>query len=153
MVNFGNIYASCARRAFDLAVESAQKKTTVAFGGQGMARNPMIQHQVAEMALILEGLLPQLEQVAQDYSSGVNHGGLWPSKIVAAKYNAVEGAKRVLNLALDTLGGGAVFKGAEFERLYRDVMMGGIHPANRPFTHEVVGKTHLGLLGQTPRWG
>jgi alkylation response protein AidB-like acyl-CoA dehydrogenase len=153
LVNFGNIYAACAQRAFDLALKSAMKKSSVALGGQTMAHNPMVQHIVAEMALILENLSPQLERVANDWSSGVNHGGLWASKIVAAKYNAVEGAKRVLNLALDVIGGSGVFKGSEFERLYRDVAMGGLHPANNPLTHEIMGKTHLGLLGATPRWG
>ena len=36
---------------------------------------------------------------------------------------------------------------------FRDVAMGGIHPANNPLTHEIMGKTHLGVLGATPRWG
>jgi alkylation response protein AidB-like acyl-CoA dehydrogenase len=153
LINFANIYAGCAQRAFDLAITSATKKTSIALSGQTMAHNPMIQHIVAEMALVLENLLPQLDRVADDWSSGVNHGGLWPSKIVAAKYQAVESAKRVLNLALDVMGGGGAFKGSEFERLYRDVAMGGLHPANNPLTHEILGKTHLGLLGATPRWG
>jgi alkylation response protein AidB-like acyl-CoA dehydrogenase len=153
LVNFANIYASCAQRGFDIAVASAQKKTSVAMGGRTMAHNPMAQHTVAEMALLLEGLWPHLDRIADDWSTGVNHGGLWPSKIVAAKYHAVESAKRVLNLALDIMGGGGAFKGAEFERLYRDVAMGGIHPANSLVTHEVVGKTHLGIFGQQPRWG
>jgi alkylation response protein AidB-like acyl-CoA dehydrogenase len=153
LLNFANIYAGCAQRAFDLAIKSATKKTSVAQNGKTMAHNPMVQHIVAEMALVLETMLPQLERVASDWSSGVNHGGLWPSKIVAAKYHAVEGAKRVLNLALDVMGGSGVFKNSEFERLYRDVAMGGIHPANNPLTHEILGKTHLGLLGASPRWG
>jgi alkylation response protein AidB-like acyl-CoA dehydrogenase len=153
LLNFANIYAGCAQRAFDLAVKSAMKKTSVAQNGKTMAHNPMVQHTVAEMAMILENLLPHLERITSDWSSGVNHGGLWPSKIVAAKYNAVESAKRVLNLALDVMGGGGTFKGSEFERLYRDVAMGGIHPANSLLTHEIVGKTHLGVLGQQPRWG
>ncbi len=153
LVNFGNIYAACAQRAFDLAVASAQKKTSIALGGKTMAHNPMLQHTVAEMAIHLEGLIPHLDQVAQDWSTGATHGGLWPSKIVAAKYHAVETAKRVLNLAFDIMGGSGAFKGGEFERLYRDVAMGGIHPANSLLTHEIVGKTHLGLFGQQPRWG
>jgi alkylation response protein AidB-like acyl-CoA dehydrogenase len=153
LLNFANIYASCAQRAFDLAVKNAVKKTSVAQNGKTMAHNPMVQHTVAEMALLLEGLMPHLDRIANDWSTGVNHGGLWPSKIVAAKYHAVESAKRVLNLALDVIGGGGAFKGSEFERLYRDVMMGGIHPANNPLTHEIVGKTHLGVLGMQPRWG
>ena len=153
LLNFGNIYAGCAQRAFDLAVKSATKKTSVAHGGQALALNPMVQHIVAEMALVLENMMPQLERVADDWSNGVNHGGLWASKIIAAKYQAVEGAKRVLNLGLDVMGGSGVFKDTEFERLYRDVAMGGIHPANNALTHEILGKTHLRLLGATPRWG
>jgi alkylation response protein AidB-like acyl-CoA dehydrogenase len=153
LLNFGNVYAGCAQRAFDLAVQSATKKTSLALGGQTMAHNPMVVHIVADMAMLLENLLPQLERVADDWSNGVNHGGLWASKIVAAKYQAVESTKRILNLALDVMGGGSVFKGSEFERLYRDVAMAGIHPANNPLSHEIVGKTHLGLLGATPRWG
>ena len=153
LVNFGNIYAGCAQRAFDFAIKSATKKTSVALNGKTMAHNPMVQHLVAEMAIILENMIPHLERTADDWSNGVNHGGLWPSKIVATKYQAVEGAKQVLNLALDVIGGAGIFKNSEFERLYRDVAMGGIHPANNPLVHEILGKTHLGLLGATPRWG
>jgi alkylation response protein AidB-like acyl-CoA dehydrogenase len=152
LINFANVYASCAQRAFDIAVAGAQKKTSVAMGGRTMAHNPMIQHTVAEMALLLEGLWPHVDRIADDWSTGVAHGGLWPSKIVAAKYHAVESARCVLNLAFDLMGGGGAFRGSEFERLYRDVAMGGIHPANRHVTHEVVGKTHLGVFGQQPRW-
>ncbi|THF86606.1 acyl-CoA dehydrogenase [Deinococcus sp. KSM4-11] len=153
LINFAHIYAGCAERAFDLTVQSATRKTSVALGGATMAHNPMIQHLVAEMALELEAMLPQIERVASDWSGGVNHGGLWPSKIVAAKYRAVQGARHILGLALDVMGGSGVFRGTEFERLYRDVSMGGVHPANNPLAHEIVGKTHLGLLGASPRWG
>lgn len=153
LLNFAHIYAGCAERAFDLTVQSTTKKTSVAMGGATMAHNPMVQHLVAEMALELEALLPYLERVTSDWSGGVNHGGLWPSKIVAAKYRAVQSTRRVLNLGLDVMGGSGAFRGTEFERLYRDVSMGGIHPANDALTHEIVGKTHLGLLGASPRWG
>lgn len=153
LVNFANIYGACAQRAFDLAVASAQKKTSVAMHGKTMAHNPMVQHTVAAMALELEALFPHLDSVADDWSNGVDHGGLWPAKIVAAKYHGAEAARRILDLALDVMGGSGAFKGGEFERLYRDVAMGGIHPANSLLTHEIVGKTHLGVLGQPPRWG
>jgi alkylation response protein AidB-like acyl-CoA dehydrogenase len=76
LVNFANIYAACAQRAFDIAVANAQKKTSVAMAGKTMAHNPMVQHTVAEMALVLEGLWPHLDGIANDWSTGVNHGGL-----------------------------------------------------------------------------
>lgn len=153
LVNFAHIYTGCAQRAFDLAVSSAARKTSVALGGGTLAHNPMVQHIVADMALELEAMGAHVERVAADWSGGVNHGGLWPSKIVAAKHRAVQGARQVLNLALDVMGGSGAARGTEFERLYRDVAMGGLHPANNPLTHEIIGKTHLGLLGASPRWG
>lgn len=153
IVNFANVYAACAQRGFDLAVENAQKKTSIALGGKTMAYNPMVQYNIADMAIELEGLIPHLDRVASDWSNGVDHGGLWPSKIVASKYHAVESAKKVMNIALDVIGGAGSARGSEFERLYRDTAMGGIHPANSLLTHEILGKTHLGLLGQMPRWG
>ena len=150
---FGNIYLGIAQRAFDLAVTCAQTKTSVALGGKPMAHNPMVQHTIAEMALELDAISAHLDRIAEDWSGGVDHGGLWPAKLVSAKYHAVEGARRVVKGALDVVGGGGIFKGQELERLLRDVTLGGLHPANGPLVHEIVGKTHLGLLGQPPRWG
>jgi alkylation response protein AidB-like acyl-CoA dehydrogenase len=134
-------------------VQSAASKTSIALGGKAMATNPMVQYTVAEMALELDGITAHLDRVADDWSSGVDHGGLWPAKLVAAKYHAVEGARRVAKLALDVVGGGAIFKGQELERLLRDVTLGPVHPANSLLVHEIVGKTHLGLLGQPPPLG
>jgi len=150
---FGNIYLGIAQRAFDLAVQSAQRKTSIALGGKPMASNPMVQYTVAEMALELDAISAHLDRVTSDWSSGVDHGGLWPAKLVGVKYHAVEGARRVVKLALDVVGGSGIFKGQELERLLRDVTLGGLHPANALLVHEIVGKTHLGLLGQPPRWG
>jgi alkylation response protein AidB-like acyl-CoA dehydrogenase len=119
-----------------------------------MAYHPAIQHTVAEMTLALEGAIPHVDRVAADWTDGVDHGGLWPSKLVAAKYHCVEAAMRVVDLAMDVSGGAGLFKTNEIERLYRDVRAGGIHPANAALVHEIVGKTALGVLGaEGARWG
>ncbi len=149
---FASIYLGLAQRAMDLAVAGLAKKKSVVLGNRSMAYNPMVQCTVAEMAIELDGITAHVERVANDWSAGVNHGGLWPSKLVACKYRAVEGAKRVVDLAMDTSGGAGMFKGQELERLYRDVRCGGFHPANRSLVHELVGKTALGILGEEPRW-
>jgi alkylation response protein AidB-like acyl-CoA dehydrogenase len=150
---FCNIYYAAACRARDLAVESARKKTSLAVS-RSMAYHPEIQHQAAEMSLALESVLPQIEALARDWTDGVDHGAWWPAKIVAAKYNAVEAAKRVIDLALDMSGGNGMYRSSELERLYRDIRCGGFHPANSALVHEIVGKTTLGVdLGEQPRWG
>ena len=77
----------------------------------------------------------------------------WPAKLVAAKYKAVEGAKRVVDLAMDVSGGtGDVQDPTSSSGIYRDVRCGGFHPANSALVHELVGKSALGVLGEEPRW-
>jgi alkylation response protein AidB-like acyl-CoA dehydrogenase len=153
LLNFGAIYFAIAERARDLAVTSARKRTSVALS-RSMAYHPEIQHLFAEMQLEMEALWPQLERTAEEWSAGVDHGPAWPMKIVSAKYNCVEGARKVVDLAMTASGGSGMFKSSELERLYRDVRAGGFHPANSMFTHEIVGKTVLGIgLDELPRWG
>jgi alkylation response protein AidB-like acyl-CoA dehydrogenase len=153
LLNFGAIYYAIAERARDVAITSARKRTSVALS-RPLAYHPEVQHLFSEMQLELESMWPHLEQIAQDWSTGVDHGAAWPMKIVAAKYHCVESAKRVVDMAMTSSGGAGMFKSSELERLYRDVRAGGFHPANTMFTHEIVGKTTLGIgLDEQPRWG
>jgi alkylation response protein AidB-like acyl-CoA dehydrogenase len=153
LLNFGAIYTAIAERARDLAITSARKRTALAVT-RSMAYHPEMQHLFSEMQLEIEAMSPHLERVASDWSTGVDHGAAWPMKIVAAKYHCVESAKRVVDLAMTASGGAGMFKGNELERLYRDVRAGGFHPANTMLTHEIVGKTTLGIgLDEQPRWG
>jgi len=121
---------------------------------RSMAYHPEVQHEIAQMQIRLEAMVAQADQIASDWTNGVDHGALWPMKLVAAKYNCVEGAKDIVDRAMTVSGGTGMFKKNELERLYRDVRCGGFHPANSLLVHEIVGKTMLGIdLGEQPRWG
>lgn len=150
---FGSIYLGLAQRALDLAVAGVKNKTSIAGLSRSMAYHPEVQHNVAEMVLALDGASAHVERIADDWSNGVDHGGLWPSKLVSAKYHAVEAAKKIVDRAYDVIGGSGMFKRHEIERIYRDVRAATIHPANSMLVHEIVGKTALGNLGESPRWG
>src|SRR5215207_7614960 len=150
---FGSIYLGLAQRAIDLAIASVKNKTSVAQLTRTMAYHPGVQHNIAEMVLALDGASAHVERIADDWSNGVDHGHSWPSKLVSAKYHAVEAAKLVVDWAFDINGGSGMFKRNELERLYRDVRAGTIHPANSMLVHEIVGKSALGVLGELPRWG
>jgi alkylation response protein AidB-like acyl-CoA dehydrogenase len=153
LLGFGNIYYGLAKRALEQSVTAAKSKTSLALT-RSMAYHPEIQHAIAEMVIELESIGPHLESVAEDWSNGVDHGAHWPSKIFAAKYRAVEGSWRVVDLGLDVTGGTGIFRSAGYERLLRDARLGRIHPANSFLTHEVVAKTTLGIsLDEQPRWG
>ena len=150
---FGSIYLGLAERARDIAAAGVKKRTSLALT-RSMAYHPEVQRCFSEMQLALEAAGAQVDRVAQDWSTGVDHGAQWPMKLVAAKHNAVEAAKKVVDLAMAVSGGGGMFKSNELERLYRDARCGGFHPANTLLVHEIVGKTVLGIdLGEQPRWG
>jgi alkylation response protein AidB-like acyl-CoA dehydrogenase len=153
LIGLANVYYGVALRARELAIEGVKNKTSLGLS-RSMAYHPEVQHAAAEMTLEIESVIPQLDQVSADWTDGIDHGAEWPMKIVAAKYRAVESAKRVVDLAMDMSGGSGFFKANELERLYRDVRAGGFHPANTALTHEIVGKTTLGIdMGEQPRWG
>jgi alkylation response protein AidB-like acyl-CoA dehydrogenase len=153
LLGFGNIYFGLARRAMDMTLESVKGKRSIALS-RPMAYHAELQHRIAEMALALEPIEPHLERIATDWSSGVDHGGLWPAKIVAAKYHAVENAWKVVDLALEVAGGFGIFRRSGLEQMFRDARLGRIHPGNSMFTHELLAKTALGINpDETPRWG
>jgi len=151
---FGNIYIGIAERARDLAIERIKTKRSVAHMTRSMAYHPGVQQSIAKIVIEVEGITAHADRIAEDWTSGVDYGDMWPAKLVAAKYHCVEGAFRAVDRAMDVSGGRGMFKGDELERLYRDVRCGRFHPANAMTVHEVVGKSALGVLGEAgPRWG
>ncbi len=153
VTGFARVYVGIARRAIQLAVEGAHKKTSLALT-RSMAYHPEVQHIVAEMQLELESISALVDRVQDDWSAGVDHGEAWAIKIAAAKHQAAEGAKRIVDGAMTVSGGAGMFRGNELERLYRDVRAGGFHPYNPLLTREIVGKITLGIdPGEQPRWG
>jgi len=153
LLGFGNIYYGLARRVFDMTVGRIQKKKSIALT-RGMQHHAGVEHDVAEMALELEAIEPHLDRVAADWSNGVDHGGAWGVKIVAAKHHATEGAWRVVDRALDVMGGFGIFPTSGLERMLRNARLGRLHPANSYLTRELVGKAALAVdLDARPRWG
>ena len=153
LLGFGNIYYGMARRALDITVDTVKRKKSIGLS-RPMAYHAEVQHAVAEMAIELEAIGPQLEKVAEDWSDGVDHGAFWPAKITAAKYRAVEGSWKVIDTMLELSGGFGIFRASGIERLWRDARLGRIHPANAMLTHEFVAKTVLGINpDEQPRWG
>ena len=153
LIGFGNIYYGLAQRAMDTVVEQIKTKKSMAIS-RTMAYHPEMQHEIADMAIELEGIGPHLESVATDWSNGVDYGHGWAVKIVAAKHHAVNSAWKVVDSGLDLLGGFGIFKAGGYERLWRDARLGRIHPTNPQLTHELIGKLSLGINpDEMPRWG
>ena len=153
MLGFANVYTGIARRAYDLTVERAHRRTSIALT-RSMAYHPHVQHHVAEMRMTLESAGALLDRTLDEWSAGVDHGADWPVKIVAAKHVSVTGAWRIVDTALELTGGSGIFKRDRMEQLFRDARLGLIHPANALLAHELVGKLSLGIHpDEQPRWG
>ena len=147
-----SVYLGIAERALEVAADGARRKTSIAIARGAYAYHPMVQHQIAEMYLELDAATATLERFVADWVGGVDHGDAWVTKVYSAKWRSVEAAKRVVDIALDVAGGAGMFRGNELERLYRDVRCGGFHPGNDAITHEMVGKSVLGVINEQPRW-
>ena len=100
----------------------------------------------------MEGIGPHLDTTAREWSEGKDYGHAWGVKIVATKCHAVEGSWRIVDRAMDIMGGYGISRKSGFERLFRDARLGKIHPSNSYLTREILAKGMLGLdLDYQPR--
>jgi alkylation response protein AidB-like acyl-CoA dehydrogenase len=144
----GAVYYGIARRAFDLALESAKIRKSASLNGKTYAHHPYVQRDVAQAVIELDSIWALLDRVAREWADGTDHGPLWPAKIIAAKQHAVDGAGRVVDLATKIAGASSLYRKNELERLSRDVRSGPFHPPNTDVAYDLIGKTYLGVLGQ-----
>ena len=152
-IGFASVYSGIAQRAFDITLESAKKRSSIALT-RSMAYHPEVQHQVAEMRMALEAMAAHVDRVADDWSNGVDYGNDWPVKVITLKHLVTQQAWQVVDSALELTGGSGIFKRSRIERLFRDARLGSMHPANSLLAHEVVGKLSLGIdPDEQPRWG
>lgn len=141
------VYSGIAHRALDLAVASAQKRTSLALGGKTYAHKALVQLDVAQATIRLDAIDALTEQVVQrwwDADFPNTDSGL--PRQLSAKQNAVDGALEVVNLALRIAGASSLARSQELERLYRDVRAGAFHPPNTSATLELIAQLRLGLL-------
>lgn len=138
-----SVYTGIARRALDLAVQTAQRRVSKKTG-VAHAQDPDIRWRIADMALAYDALPPQLDALASDVDSLVDHGGQWFSLLSGVKHRAVVMAKAVVDDAMLVAGGSSYFSRNELSRLYRDVLAGHFHPSDPESAHSTAATAWLG---------
>jgi len=138
-----SVYTGIARRALDLAVDTARQRTSKKTG-RAYSQDPDIRRRVAEMALAYDALPPQLAALCHDVDTQVDHGGLWFARLSGMKHRAVVAAKQVVDEAMLVAGGSSYFTRSELSRLYRDVLAGLFHPSDPESAHSTVATAWLG---------
>ena len=140
-----SVYTGIGRRAVELAVANSHRRQSLKTG-RSYAQDPDIRRRVAEAAMAMDGIYPQLDALAADVDQQADHGNLWFAKLAGLKVRATETAKHVVELAVRVSGGGGYFRGTELERLYRDVLAGLYHPSDDESAHNTVANAWLGPL-------
>lgn len=105
------VYTGLAERAFMLGVESVKRRVSAKHGGRSFAQDPDIRWKVADAALAMDGIYPQLSAAARDVDNLVDHGPQWFPKLVGLKSRATENARYVVDLAIRVTGGSSYFRG------------------------------------------
>jgi alkylation response protein AidB-like acyl-CoA dehydrogenase len=141
-----SVYAGIADRALELAVESAQRRTSLKNDGAPQAHDPDIRWRLADAALALDALTPQLAAVVHDRDHGVDRGARWHRDLAGLKHRSVETARHVVDQAMRVAGGGAYRATSELSRLQRDVLAGIYHPSDTEAVHATVATELLGPL-------
>lgn len=140
----GAVYTGIGRRAVELAVAAARRRTSLKNGGRAYAQDPDIRWRIADAALLQDGAELQVFALARDVDERVDHGARWFAQLVGLKVRATESARQVVELALRASGGGSYFSGNELGRLYRDVLAGIFHPSDDESAHATVATSVLG---------
>jgi alkylation response protein AidB-like acyl-CoA dehydrogenase len=130
----GSVYAGIADRALELAIEAVQRRTSLRTG-RSYAQDPDLRWRIADAALTLDPLRPELEALAGDVDSLVDHGADWFRLLTGAKHRATEAARLVVDHAVRSAGGGAYRSSNELARLQRDVLAGIYHPSDTESVH------------------
>ncbi|MDQ4046638.1 MAG: acyl-CoA/acyl-ACP dehydrogenase [Actinomycetota bacterium] len=140
------VYTGIGERALILGADAAKRRTSFKNGGRSYAQDPDIRWKVAEAAMAMDALYPQLSHLAQDVDQLADHGPQWFPKLVGLKVRATETARTVVDLAIRVSGGSSYYRGTELERLYRDVLAGMFHPSDDESAHNTVANAWLGPL-------
>ncbi len=137
------VYTGLAQRALELAVESARGRVSARTGLSG-DRNPNTRWKIAEAAIALDAMIPQLDVLAGDVDARVDRGTQWFRQLTGLKSRATRTARLVVDQAVAVAGGAAFSSSSELGRLYRDVVAGGFHPSNEDSVHSTVATALLG---------
>ncbi|AJT40921.1 acyl-CoA dehydrogenase family protein [Psychromicrobium lacuslunae] len=138
-----SVYAGIGERAVQLAVQAAQTRRSQKNDSE-LAKDPVVRQRVARAALLMDGVYPQLEAVANDIDLLVDRGSQWFPSLVGLKIRATETAQDVVKLAIKVSGGASYFASAELSRLYRDVLAGQFHPSSEDSALNTIANAWLG---------
>lgn len=139
-----SVYAGIADRALELSVEAAHHKTNSLDAGRSGAADPDLRWRVADAAIAVDALGPQLAAYAEIVDQKSTPPDHWFRLLSGVKHTSVETARRVVDQAMRVAGGSGYRTSHELSRLQRDVLAGIYHPSDTEAVHQTVAFDLLG---------
>lgn len=136
------VYTGIAQRALDITVEHVKTRRSVA-RDDVYATDPAIRWRLASCAIALDGLDPQIRDMARSIDSWEDRA-LWLPQASALKSRSTETALDVVEQCMRSYGGSGFRTKAELSRLYRDVLAGIFHPSDEESVHNSWANVLLG---------
>lgn len=136
-------YMGVGERAVEVAVGHVRTRRSVK-NGTTYSNDPDIRWRLAEAALLMNAVGPQIRELARDLDEGVDRGPIWMPQLSAAKNAAAEASLRAVEQAIRACGGSSYYATHELSRLYRDVLAGLFQPSDQESLHGAWANVLLG---------
>lgn len=142
MPGYAALYVGLAEAALERVVTYARERR---FEGTGttVADDAVVQHHVGEMSARIAAARELMRAAARMAVTG--RGQATALVLNQAKYMACETAMRIADLALQVMGGRALYLREELQRVFRDAHVGAVMPPSNDHALETIGKLELGF--------
>ena len=138
-------YQGVGERAVKVAAEHVATRRSVK-NQTTYSNDPDIRWRIAEAALIMNAVGPQIRELARDIDAGVDRGRSWMPQLSAAKNAAAEATLRAVEQAMRACGDSAYYNTHELSRLYRDALAGLFQPSDQESLHAAWANLILGPI-------
>ena len=138
-------YHGLGQRALELGIERVKKRKSIA-QGTTYDQDKNIRWRIAEAALRLDAIPPQINTLADDVENDVDHGVYWMPRLSAIKNYSVEASFKTVEEMVRASGGGAYSNNSELSRLVRDVYAGLFQPSDQESLHDSWASLLLGPI-------
>ncbi|MGF3056927.1 acyl-CoA dehydrogenase family protein [Microbacterium sp. YY-01] len=122
-----SVYAGVAHRALELAAAGLHARRSTKTGSS-YAEIGEFRTRLADAHMAYMAVPAQIETYCRDLDELVDHGAGWPLRLVSARVNASDAARRTAEVALQCAGGSGFSNSHELSRLMRDATASLFHP-------------------------
>lgn len=138
-------YHGIGQRALELGIERVKKRKSIT-QGTTYDQDKNIRWRIAEAALQLDSIPPQINTLADDLEQDVDHGDYWMPRLSAIKNYSVEASFNTVQEMVRASGGGSYSNKNELSRLVRDVYAGLFQPSDQESLHDSWASLLLGSI-------